>query len=104
MAQFGHPLHLRCGDDLRDRLSRAGIAGEYLCFADPVCQGPAQDDGDLAAWLARRARFVAAHSGADEPAIRRRLESEYAALRGDLGGGTKPFGYGSSTMCGIRSP
>jgi len=83
MAPFRPPLHLRCGDDLRDRLPGAGIAGEYLCFADPVCQGPAQDDGDLAAWLARRTRFVAAHSGADEPAVRRRLESEYAALRGD---------------------
>ena len=44
-------LHLRCGDDLRCRLQRAGIAGEYLCFADPVCCGPAQDDGDLMAWL-----------------------------------------------------
>ena len=37
-------LHLRCGDDLRDRLPREGIEGAYLCFSDPVCQGPARDD------------------------------------------------------------
>jgi hypothetical protein len=80
-------LHLRCGDDLRERLPHAGIAGEYLCFADPVCQGPARDDGDLAGWLARRARFVAAHAGADEAEVRRRLEREYAALRGGDGDG-----------------
>jgi hypothetical protein len=78
-------LHLRCGDDLRQRLPRAGIAGEYLCFADPVCQRAARDDGDLATWLARRARFVAAQAGVDEAAVRRRLKSEYAALNGDLG-------------------
>ena len=78
------PLHLRCGDDLRERLPRAGVPGGYLCFADPVCQGPARDDGDLAGWLARRARFVSAHAGVEEAEARRRLEREYGALR-DLG-------------------
>ncbi|MDN3568017.1 hypothetical protein ACFQY5_26000 [Paeniroseomonas aquatica] len=75
-------LHLRCGDDLRCRLQRAGIAGEYLCFADPVCCGPAQDDGDLMAWLGMRARYVALHSGQDLAAVRLRLGREYTALGG----------------------
>ncbi|MDI3306157.1 MAG: DUF1835 domain-containing protein [Acetobacteraceae bacterium] len=74
-------LHLRCGDDLRDRLPRAGIEGAYLCFSDPVCQGPALDDGDLADWLALRARFVARHADADPATVRQRLGQEYAALQ-----------------------
>jgi hypothetical protein len=73
-------LHLRCGDDLRVPLQRAGIPGEYLCFSDPVCQGPGRDDGDLMAWLGLRARFVALHAGQDLGAVRLRLGREYAAL------------------------
>ncbi|GGC62845.1 hypothetical protein GCM10011504_46290 [Siccirubricoccus deserti] len=73
-------LHLRCGDDLRVPLQRAGIAGEYLCFSDPVCQGPARDEGDLMAWLGLRARFVALHAGQDVGAVRLRLGREYTAL------------------------
>ena len=75
-------LHLRCGDDLREALQDASIAGEYLCFADPVCMGPAHDDGDLMAWLGMRARYVALHSGQDVAAVRLRLGREYAALNG----------------------
>ncbi|SDD84276.1 DUF1835 domain-containing protein [Belnapia rosea] len=75
-------LHLRCGDDLRGRLQGAGIAGEYACFADPVCVGPAQDDGDLMTWLGMRARYVALHTGQDAAAVRQRLGREYAALNG----------------------
>lgn len=74
-------LHLRCGDDLRDRLPRAGIEGAYLCFSDPVCQGPARDDGDLADWLALRARFVALHAGGDPAAVRQCLGQEYGAVQ-----------------------
>lgn len=74
-------LHLRCGDDLREPLARAGIAGGYLCFSDPVCQGPARDDGDLLAWLGLRARFVAQHAGIDVTDARLRLGREYAALQ-----------------------
>ncbi len=75
-------LHLRPGDDLREALPSAGLAGEYLSFADPVCQGPARDEGDLLAWLGMRARFVALHAGADVGEVRLRLGREYAALNG----------------------
>ncbi|TDH62230.1 hypothetical protein E2C06_12635 [Dankookia rubra] len=74
-------LHLRCGDDLRVALPRAGVAGGYLCFSDPVCQGPARDDGDLLAWLGLRARFVAQHADMDLGEARLRLGREYAALQ-----------------------
>jgi hypothetical protein len=33
-------LHLRCGTDIRDSLRAAAIAGDFLEWADPVCQGP----------------------------------------------------------------
>ena len=33
----GTVASIRCGDDLRGR-----VPGEYLCIADPVCQGPVQ--------------------------------------------------------------
>lgn len=74
-------LHIRCGDDLRVALPRAGLAGGYLGFADPVCQGPARDDGDLMAWLGLRARFVAQHAGIDVAEARLRLGRDYAALQ-----------------------
>lgn len=33
-------LHLRCGTDIRDTLRAAAIPGEFLEWADPICQGP----------------------------------------------------------------
>ena len=72
----------------------------------PVCQDRRRTTASLAAWLARRARFVAAHPGADEPAVRRRLESEYATLRR----AQRPRAARSrmavvrARSCGIRSP
>ena len=73
--------HLRCGDDLRERLPAAGWEGDYLAFADPLCQGPVGEEA-LMTYLGRRARFVAAHYGADLQAARLRLGAEYMALNG----------------------
>lgn len=73
--------HLRCGDDLRDRLPAAGWEGEYLSISDPVCVGPVSD-GDLMAYLGERARFVARHARVDAGEARLRLGREYAALSG----------------------
>jgi hypothetical protein len=67
---------VRCGDDLRGR-----VPGEYLCIADPVCQGPVHD-GALPAYVSTRAGFVAAHYAHDVGAVRARIGAEYAALRG----------------------
>ncbi len=54
-------LHIRCGSDLEPLLREAGFAGDYLEYADPLCQGPVlAGDG----WLAHRARFVADAYGA----------------------------------------
>ncbi len=74
-------LHVRCGDDLREKLPQAGWEGGYFAFVDPLWHGPAWDDGDLMGFVSRRARFVAAEYGGDVGEIRVRLGAEYAGLR-----------------------
>jgi hypothetical protein len=49
-------LHIRCGSDLRVSLGKAGFAGAFLEYSDPLCQGPLVQDE---AWLATRADFLA---------------------------------------------
>ena len=48
-------LHVRCGDDIRDKLVEAGIPGDYLSFADPAWLGPPPA---FNAWLAGRAALI----------------------------------------------
>ena len=43
-------LHIRCGSDIRDTLRESGLAGDFLEYSDPVCQGPVPDVPDLAEW------------------------------------------------------
>ncbi|MBU8541232.1 DUF1835 domain-containing protein [Falsiroseomonas tokyonensis] len=71
--------HIRCGDDLRDLLPQAGLAGSYLPIADPVCVGAVSDD-DVMAYLGQRARVIALHAGVDAQEARLRLGREYMAL------------------------
>ena len=76
-------VHVRCGSDIRDGLRAAGIPGDFVEAADPVCQGPVP--GGLAeAELRRvRARFMAAAgSGGTQRELLARLEREAAALDG----------------------
>lgn len=57
-------LHIRCGNDIEQALTRAGFAGDFLMVADPVCQGPVSDGPHA---LAERARFIATeYPGEDE--------------------------------------
>lgn len=49
-------LHIRCGSDLQSTLRDAGFAGDFLEYANPLCQGPVVDDP---AWLQARAAFIA---------------------------------------------
>lgn len=34
------PLHVRCGEDILDRLVEGGLGGEVTSWADPLCEGP----------------------------------------------------------------
>lgn len=53
-------LHIRCGSDIRESLRDAGFGGDFLEYADPVCEGPVPDVPDL---LPIRARYLAAGQG-----------------------------------------
>ena len=68
-------LNIRCGDDLRGR-----IRGDYLSYVDPLCQGPVAGVPGSAAFIERRARFIAANYGVTFAAARERLRSELAGL------------------------
>jgi hypothetical protein len=56
-------LHIRCGDDLRGKLPEAGIAGDYLKWADPLCDGPTPIEVPNDDWYGFRARWIAARYG-----------------------------------------
>jgi hypothetical protein len=49
-------LHIRCGSDIRETLRAAAFSGDFLEYADPICQGPVPDTDDL---VEHRARFLA---------------------------------------------
>jgi hypothetical protein len=52
-------VHVRCGSDIRDGLTEAGIPGDFVEFADPVCQGPVPAGLSDEELHAVRARFIA---------------------------------------------
>jgi hypothetical protein len=49
-------LHIRCGSDIRNKLNVAGFGGDFLEYADPICEGPVPDVPDL---TDIRARYLA---------------------------------------------
>ncbi|MDV2077883.1 DUF1835 domain-containing protein [Marinobacter xestospongiae] len=60
-------LHIRCGSDIRLTLEAAGFRGDFLEYADPVCQGPVLDGDDA---LEARARFISnAYEQGDDQAL-----------------------------------
>ncbi|MDQ1079170.1 DUF1835 domain-containing protein [Pseudoroseomonas cervicalis] len=82
--------HLRCGSDIAPALREAGFTGDFLEYADPLCQGPVLDTPD---WLERRAAFLAESYGAalgfDAAAALQRLRREEAGLQADRGPGAR---------------
>lgn len=70
-------LHIRCGDDIRERLVEAGIEGDYLSFADPAWLGPPPASN---AWIAGRAALIAARTGLPRQKIRVDLGDAYWRL------------------------
>jgi len=72
-----HILHIRCGDDIRDKLVEAGIEGDYLSFADPAWLGPPPA---FNAWLAGRAALIAERTGLPRQKVRAELGEAYWRL------------------------
>lgn len=70
-------LHIRCGDDIRDKLVEAGVAGDYLSFADPAWLGPPPASN---AWIAGRATLIAEHTGLPLQKVRAELGDAYWRL------------------------
>jgi len=70
-------LHIRCGDDIRDKLVEAGIEGDYLSFADPAWLGPPPA---FNAWLAGRAALIAERTGLPRKKVRADLGEAYWRL------------------------
>lgn len=70
-------LHIRCGDDIRDKLVEAGVEGDYLSFADPAWLGPPPASN---AWIAGRAALIAGHTGLSRQKIRADLGDAYWRL------------------------
>jgi hypothetical protein len=70
-------LHIRCGDDIRDKLVEAGVGGDYLSFADPAWLGPPPTSN---AWVAGRAALIAQRTGLSRQKIRADLGDAYWRL------------------------
>jgi len=60
-------VHVRCGNDIEEKLREAGIEGDYLAFTDPIWLGPTAAFGSR---LSARARLVADRSGLPFDAVR----------------------------------
>jgi hypothetical protein len=73
-------VHLRCGDDVREKLPLAGFVGDFQTFVDPLCQGPVPDEPDEERFLAVRADFVARAYDFPVEEVRQRLRDEWVAL------------------------
>ncbi|MDP1960814.1 MAG: hypothetical protein Q8K93_01305 [Reyranella sp.] len=70
-------LHIRCGDDIRDKLVDAGVEGDYLSLADPAWLGPPPASN---AWIAGRAALIAERTGLPRQKIRADLGDAYWRL------------------------
>ena len=70
-------LHVRCGDDIKDKLVEAGFEGAYLSFADPAWLGPPPA---FNAWIAGRAALIAERSGIARAKVREGLGDAYWRL------------------------
>jgi hypothetical protein len=77
MKGASRTLHIRCGDDIRDKLAAAGIEGDYLSFADPAWLGPPPASN---AWISGRAALIAERTGLSRQKIRADLGDAYWRL------------------------
>ena len=74
-------LHVRCGHDIIGKLSAAGVPGELLVWADPLCQGPTRAaNGEP--WYELRSRFIARAYGGDAGLIAESLRTADETLDG----------------------
>ena len=58
MPAFSNPLHVRCGDDILDKLRAARLPGRRMKWCDPVCVGPTPRTASEDAWYRMRAKYL----------------------------------------------
>ncbi|MER3423889.1 MAG: hypothetical protein C4293_12305, partial [Nitrospiraceae bacterium] len=73
-------LHIRCGDDILGKLKEAGLPGEFIRWADALCQGPTPVGLRSDEWRNVRARFVADRYGATYEGALRCLADQDSSL------------------------
>lgn len=73
-------VHVRCGSDILDKLSEAGLPGTAIEWSDPMSQGPIPPTDDPAAFTAVRAKFLATGYRLTEEKVRDALTESDAAL------------------------
>ncbi|MDJ0948286.1 MAG: DUF1835 domain-containing protein [Alphaproteobacteria bacterium] len=73
-------LHIRCGDDIREAFGASGIAGEFVRWADPLCQGPTPAGLTGEDWQQQRAGYLADRFGQPVAATGRYLAEQQANL------------------------
>jgi hypothetical protein len=73
-------LHIRSGDDILPKLKEAGLPGEFIKWADPLCQGPAPAGLSSEAWRAVRTNFISDQFGIPFP----EAFSDYAKMDREL--------------------
>ena len=72
-------LHVRCGHDILGKLQAAGVPGQFLVWADPLCQGPTRAaNGEP--WYELRSRFIARSCGGEAGRIAESLRAADEAL------------------------
>ncbi len=67
LSEFPDPvqfLHIRCGDDILDKLNEAGLAGDKIRWSDVLCEGPLRRYPDERQRLKERAAYLAARYAA----------------------------------------
>jgi hypothetical protein len=74
-------LHIRCGSDIKSRLTEAGFIGDFLEYSDALCQGPLVDDP---AWVDQRATFLADAYGPGVGRTREQIAEGLAQAEAEL--------------------
>ena len=69
-------LHIRCGQDIRETLRLAGIAGDFAEWGDPICEGPAPAGLPESQYEAARAEFMSTHWGVSPVEIHLRFAEQ----------------------------
>ena len=73
-------LHIRCGSDIREGLAQAGIEGDFLEYADPVCRGATPLTENPAVFRQARLDYLVGVLGEDAGGANTKLDAAEKGL------------------------